>query len=669
MHDLEGDIEDLVATTSTHTERPSAPGSVLPVVRRTKPITDSDGAAAAATSTATATFQPATASSSSAFLPGSQKVWVKTFGCSHNTSDAEFMAGQLQEYGYNLVNDINADTADLWLINSCTVKGPSQSAVGNLVSKAKDKGKAVLVSGCVPQGDRKATELQGISVLGVTQIDRVVEAVEETLKGNTVQLLAKKALPRLDLPKVRRNPQVEIIPLSTGCLGACTYCKTKHARGELGSYAAEALVARARDAVADPLVREIWLSSEDTGAWGRDLGRSLPELLREMLAVLPQDGTTMLRVGMTNPPYILEHLKEIAELLRHPACFEYLHVPVQSGSDAVLLGMNREYTVAEFERVCDELLAHVPEIELATDIIAGFPNEGPEDHAATLSLLRKYRFPHCHISQFYPRPGTPAARMKRVPTDVVKARSREISIEVDSWTDAYTKLIGTVHRCCIVDTAADGVSLVGHNKTYAQVLLPAEAPDGSGNLMGCVVEAKILSASRWSVKGKVLKVLYRPPGREGGGVGGGVINGEDDDDKVESGVKEVVVPTRQQQQQRQHSEQQHSFKSDSTKVLNPLFVKEERRVDSKKTSTTIAPTAVSTGSLQTDLAKETVAATAASPRASLQSSKAVSAEVAQGMGLEAHESRAEELLQKLVWFGIVAGLASVLLSGILTLLQ
>ena len=80
----------------------------------------------------------------------------------------------------------------------------------------------------------------------------MVEAVEETLRGHTVQLLAKKALPRLDLPKVRRNRHIEIVPLSTGCLGACTYCKTKHARGQLGSYDPEALRQRVAAAAADP---------------------------------------------------------------------------------------------------------------------------------------------------------------------------------------------------------------------------------------------------------------------------------------------------------------------------------------------------------------------------------------------------------------------------------
>lgn len=211
-------------------------------------------------------------------------------------------------------------------------------------------------------------------------------------------------------------------------------------------------------------VREVWLSSEDTGAWGRDLGSNLPALLRRMLAVLPEDSSTMLRIGMTNPPFILEHLEEIATCLQHPAVFSYLHIPVgagwapgqamtasgalhswvggserccfkcgcptcsaclcvhphpaceapllrpapavqlQSGSDAVLAAMKRDYTVEEFERVCNTLTALVPGgVELATDIICGFPGETDADHEDTLALLRRHKFPHTHISQFYPR--------------------------------------------------------------------------------------------------------------------------------------------------------------------------------------------------------------------------------------------------------------------------
>ena len=118
------------------------------------------------------------------------------------------MIGQLSEYGYNIVN--TPDQADLILINSCTVKNPSQDAFLSMVSKARKIKKPVVVAGCVPQGDQNIPELSEISALGVTQIDRVVEVVEETLKGHKVQLMDKKALPSLDLPKIRKNKDIEM---------------------------------------------------------------------------------------------------------------------------------------------------------------------------------------------------------------------------------------------------------------------------------------------------------------------------------------------------------------------------------------------------------------------------------------------------------------------------
>lgn len=141
----------------------------------------------------------------------------------------------------------------------------------NDIEAAKQSGKLLVLAGCVPQGAPKSAFVQGQSIIGVQQIDRVVEVVEETLKGNTVKLLGTKKKngkkaggASLLLPKVRRNPLIEIIAINTGCLNQCTYCKTKHARGDLGSYPPEEIVARAKQAFEEGVV-EIWLTSEDTG--------------------------------------------------------------------------------------------------------------------------------------------------------------------------------------------------------------------------------------------------------------------------------------------------------------------------------------------------------------------------------------------------------------------
>ncbi|GAA0167684.1 hypothetical protein LIER_22562 [Lithospermum erythrorhizon] len=433
-------------------------------------------------------------------IPGTQTIYVKTFGCSHNQSDSEYMAGQLSAFGYALSD--NPDEADLWLINTCTVKSPSQSAMDTLISKGRSAQKPLVVAGCVPQGSRNLKELDGVSIVGVQQIDRVVEVVEETLKGHEVRLLTRKTLPALDLPKVRKNKFVEILPINVGCLGACTYCKTKHARGHLGSYTIDSLVGRVRTVIADG-VKEIWLSSEDTGAYGRDIGVNLPMLLNALVAELPSDGSTMLRIGMTNPPYILEHLKEIAEVLCHPCVYTFLHVPVQSGSDAILAAMNREYTVGEFRLVADTLIKLVPGMQIATDIICGFPGETDEDFAQTVDLIKDYQFAQVHISQFYPRPGTPAARMKKVASNVVKQRSRELTAVFESFAP-YNRMEGLVERIWITEIAADGIHLVGHTKGYIQVLVI-----GPESMLGRSAMAKINSVGRWSVFGEVIEVLYQ----------------------------------------------------------------------------------------------------------------------------------------------------------------
>jgi threonylcarbamoyladenosine tRNA methylthiotransferase CDKAL1 len=236
----------------------------------------------------------------SAVIPGAGRtVYVKSYGCGHNTSDGEVMAGLLQRAGYNVTSSLATERIDAFLINSCTVKSPSESSFRALVAECKQRGGQVVVTGCVPQADAKKAETQwgDVSVIGVQQIERVVEVVDEALRGNRVHLLgrSKKSKPSLNLPKIRRNQFIEIIPINLGCLGACTYCKTVHARGSLTSYTREQVVDRVRQSVAEG-VKEIRLTSEDAGAYGRDIGTNIAALLRDVLEAVP-DGV-MVKLGM-----------------------------------------------------------------------------------------------------------------------------------------------------------------------------------------------------------------------------------------------------------------------------------------------------------------------------------------------------------------------------------
>ncbi|XP_057303648.1 threonylcarbamoyladenosine tRNA methylthiotransferase-like [Hydractinia symbiolongicarpus] len=435
-------------------------------------------------------------------IPGTQTIYIKTWGCTHNNSDSEYMAGQLASYGYN-VTTTDSLHADLWLLNSCTVKNPAEDGFKNDIKKAHQLGKYVVVAGCVPQGQPRGEYIKGLSVIGVQQIDRVVEVVEETLKGHTVRLLGQKKQggrkiggANLNLPKVRKNPLIEIIAINTGCLNQCTYCKTKHARGELGSYPPEEIIARAKQSFQEGVV-EIWLTSEDTGAYGKDIGVTLPELLYQLVEVIPVG--CMMRVGMTNPPYIQEYLKDMAKILNHPRVYSFLHIPVQSASNEVLNDMKREYTIEDFKHTVDFLKEKVPRLTVATDLICGFPTETPEDFEKSCDLVREYQFPSLFINQFFPRPGTPAAKMKRVPTDEVKDRTKQVSAIFQSYFP-YEHELGEKQMILITEEAKDKIHFVGHNKSYDQVLIK-----GDNGLMGKMVEVEIYETGKHFVKGRLVE--------------------------------------------------------------------------------------------------------------------------------------------------------------------
>uniref|UniRef100_UPI00358FA2E8 threonylcarbamoyladenosine tRNA methylthiotransferase n=1 Tax=Myxine glutinosa TaxID=7769 RepID=UPI00358FA2E8 len=450
-------------------------------------------------------------------IPGVHTIYLKTWGCSHNTSDGEYMAGQLAAYGYCITD--KADEADLWLLNSCTVKSPAEDHFRNSIKHALARNKKVVVAGCVPQAQPQLGYIKGLSVIGVQQIDRVVEVVEETLKGHMVRLFGKKKVngqrvggARLDLPKIRRNPLIEIISINTGCLNACTYCKTKHARGQLASYPPDQLIERMQQSFQEG-VCEVWLTSEDTGAYGRDIGMDLPSLLWQLVDTVP-DGA-MLRLGMTNPPYILEHLEEMARILSHPRVYSFLHIPVQSGSDEVLMEMKREYCVNDFCHIVNFLTERVPGLTIATDIICGFPGETKDDFEATMNLVRQYRFPSLFINQFYPRPGTPAARMPQVPALEKKQRTRELSKLFQSY-QPYDHKIGQRQRVLVTEESFDGKFFVAHNKCYEQVLVPHQA-----ELMGKMVDVDIYEVGKHYMKGRPVpdglfcRVSIAPPLAQG----------------------------------------------------------------------------------------------------------------------------------------------------------
>jgi len=187
-----------------------------------------------------------------------------------------------------------------------------------------------------------------------------------------------------------------------------------------------------------------------------------------------------------------------AKILSHPRVYAFLHIPVQSGSDAVLGEMKREYFVEDFRRIVDYLREKVPGINIATDIICGFPTETEEDFEKSLVLVRDYKFSTLFINQFFPRPGTPAAKMKQIATAERKRRTKLMSELFQSYT-SYDNKVGQRFRALVTELSSDSDYYVGHNKFYEQVLVPK-----LDELMGNICEIEIMECGKYFMKGRLV---------------------------------------------------------------------------------------------------------------------------------------------------------------------
>lgn len=416
-------------------------------------------------------------------------VCVKTFGCSLNHADSERMIGSLLEYGYAIIE--NEREADIVVINSCAVKGPTESKLLTLLKKLKQQKKPVVVGGCMAQS--MPEKFEGYTLIGTDQVDRVGEAVYHTLRGEHSHKLEEQGKNKLSLPSVRQNPFIEIIPISTGCLDACTYCITKKARGNFQSYPLKDIMQKIREAKHDG-VKEIFLTSPDNGCWGKDRKQSLPYLMQQICTI---KGDHMFRIGMANPNHIIRFLPELIAAFKHPQVYKFLHIPIQAGSNQVLKQMRRRYTVEQYRQIVEEFKRQIPEMTIATDIIVGYPTETPEQFEETLQLIRETQPDICNISRFWPRNHTAAASLPELPGDEMKRRAIAAMRTFREYaTKENTAWLGWQGDVRITEVGKNG-TMIARNHAYKQVILP------KGNL-GKLMNAKVVDVKAHYLLGEIV---------------------------------------------------------------------------------------------------------------------------------------------------------------------
>jgi MiaB/RimO family radical SAM methylthiotransferase len=222
--------------------------------------------------------------------------------------------------------------------------------------------------------------------------------------------------------------------------------------------------------------REVFITAQDTGAYGLDIGTRLPALMRSLTAI---EGDYTIRLGMMNPFSIKDILMDMTGVFRDPHVYRFAHIPIQSGSDRILRLMDRRYTVEEYANIADTLKDGVPGITLSSDYIVGFPTETEEDFRMTMEELRRDRPLKVNITRFSPRPGTPAAGMPDLTYRVKKARSRALTELHHEITSEYMHAaLGKRLRVLVTEPGKPG-TVVARDDSYHMVVIPQKIAPGT----------------------------------------------------------------------------------------------------------------------------------------------------------------------------------------------
>ncbi|HLD88962.1 MAG TPA: tRNA (N(6)-L-threonylcarbamoyladenosine(37)-C(2))-methylthiotransferase [Candidatus Nanoarchaeia archaeon] len=437
------------------------------------------------------------------------KIHIRTYGCSANTHEAEAMAGLLANEGNAATITCDSEnsgdeiSADIIIANVCTVKGDNKALREIRRIKEKYPDKKLIISGCVTSQMLPIIKnnFPGTAIVNTDNITDIVEAKNKLLEGKIVEIVSRKQEVKIKLPKIRKNPAVSIVPISDGCSQVCTYCSVRQVKGKLHSYPVEKIISEVENSVDDGC-REIWLTSQDNGAYMTDAEKesTLPELIEKICSI---EGNFKVRIGMINPTHINENnLQKFIEAFKHEKVFKFLHLCVQSGNNDILKKMVRWYTVEQFEGIVNEFRKHIPEITVSTDIICGFPSETMEQFMDSVELVKRIKPNALNISRFHARPETAAARMKQdVHGNESKNRSQILTKEFEKMAlERNRKWIGWKGKI-LIDEIGKNNTMVGRNYCYKPVVIEGKISDYP---FGTEIDVEVVDAFTYWLKGRVV---------------------------------------------------------------------------------------------------------------------------------------------------------------------
>ena len=422
------------------------------------------------------------------------KVYIDSYGCTFNKADGQIMAGILLENEMDIVDSI--EEADVVIVNTCYVKLPTENKVTYRIQKLQEDfpDKKIIVSGCMVEIDSEKLEKIGpnCSWIGPHQLNKSADVVNATYCGEVIRETGFSKESKVGVPKLTDDSLIHIIQICEGCLGACAFCCTRFARGPLNSYPIADIVEEARKAIENGAC-EIQLTAQDTAAFGKDTGEKLSDLIKEVANL---DGDFRVRVGMMHPKNILNDVDDIIEAIKHPKVYNFIHLPIQSGSDKVLSEMRRGHNIDQYLDIVSKFKNEIPDLTLATDIIVGYPTENDEDFECTVRLLENVRPSLIHLSKYQHRKGAISSSLEEIPREVMKKRSKFLSeIKSKITEDENRELVGSYQNVLVIEKGSKG-GFIAKTNSYIPVIIDNVE-------LGTFVDVKITEATSTYLKSEL----------------------------------------------------------------------------------------------------------------------------------------------------------------------
>jgi tRNA-2-methylthio-N6-dimethylallyladenosine synthase len=438
----------------------------------------------------------------------SKKVFIKTFGCQMNEYDSDKMSDVLNAaQGYEKTD--NVDEADLILFNTCSVREKAQEKVFSdlgRVQHLKKKGVKIGVGGCVASQEGAAIIARAPYVdvvFGPQTLHRLPEllAARDTQRRPQVDISFPEIEKFDHLPPAKVEGATAFVSIMEGCSKYCSYCVVPYTRGEEVSRPFEDVLVEVAG-LADQGVKEVTLLGQNVNAWRAPMGGTAEmadfATLIEYVADIP--GIERIRYTTSHPNEFTPSL--IAAYDKVPKLVSHLHLPVQHGSDRILMAMKRGYTAMEYKSTVRKLRAIRPDMALSSDFIVGFPGETDEDFGKLVRLIEDVGFDNSFSFIFSPRPGTPAANLHDdTPHEVKLRRLQQVQGMIDGNMRRISESrVGSVQRILVEGLSKrDSGELMGRTECNRAVNLQAPA-----RLIGQMVDVKITLSYPHSLRGEVV---------------------------------------------------------------------------------------------------------------------------------------------------------------------